>query len=218
MQNNTHKNEIEDNDLLNFQLDLVKTEISQIHEIIGRIDTLTQQVKNWTILVWAGSISLLIGNSDIQLRKLILFTAIIPSLFWIVDGYYRRRQRGFIFRMEKISHYLNSKDLIDSFKEKSIKNFIFLDLSGKQTSMEQRFKFANLRKAMWFKSIRTFYLGLISFTIVLQIVLYPKIELKNKSKMSIQSTQDSLIIENQNIILNNIKVITLKVDSLSKNK
>lgn len=113
---------------------------------------------------------------------------------------------------------MNSKDLIDSFKEKSLQNFIFLDLSGKQTSMEQRFKFANFRKAMWFKSIRTFYLGLISFTIVLQIVLYPKTEFKNKLKMSIQSTQASLIIENQNRILNNIKVITFKIDSLSKKK
>lgn len=57
--------------LFDFQLDLIKTEISQIQEIIGRIDILTQQVKYWTILVWTGSISLIIGNSDTHFRQLI---------------------------------------------------------------------------------------------------------------------------------------------------
>ncbi len=165
---------MENNSLLNFQLDLLKTEISQIQEIIGRIDTLTQQVKNWTVLTWAGSISLLIGNADKSLRQIIFVSAVIPFLFWIVDGYYRRRQRGFIFRIEKISNYLNSEELANSFKKGIISNFILLDLSAKQSGKDQRKQFANLRKAMWFKSIRTFYLGLIITTIILQIILYPR--------------------------------------------
>ena len=206
----------EENTLFNFQLDLIKTEISQIQEIIGRIDSLTQQVKNWTVLVWAGSISLIIGNSDSHLRQLIIFTSVIPFLFWVVDGHYRRRQRGFIFRIEKISQYLNSEDFSIHFQEKSFKNFIFLDLSGKQTSREQRFKFANLRKAMWFKSLRTFYLGLILLTIALQIILYPRIENTSVSKTPNQPNQDSLIISNQNRIIKDISTINSKIDSLKK--
>ncbi len=206
----------EENTLFDFQLDLIKTEVTQIHEIIGRIDGLTQQIKNWTILVWTGSISLIIGNSDNHLRQLIIFTAAIPFLFWVVDGHYRRRQRGFIFRAEKISQYLNSADFPTYFKEKSFRNFIFLDLSGKQSSSEQRIKFANVRKAMWFKSLRTFYLGLILLTVALQIILYPKAGNNSTSKVPGQSTQDSLIIYHQNQIIKDISIINSKLDSLKK--
>jgi len=160
--------------LLNFQLDLIKSEINQIQTIIGRIDTLTQQVKNWTVVTWAGSISLILGNADNSLRHLILGAAVIPLLFWMVDGHYRRRQLGFILRIEKISNYLNSEALSNSFEAGRISNFILLDLSAKLSGRQERAQFANLTKAMWFKSLRVFYLGLIITTIILQIILYYK--------------------------------------------
>jgi len=64
-----------------FQLDILKTEINQIHKIVARIDEITQQIKYWTIFIWAGSISLIIGSSNIELRKFILFIVAIPFLF-----------------------------------------------------------------------------------------------------------------------------------------
>lgn len=43
-----------------FQLEILKSEITDIGGVVGRIDEITQQIKNWTVLIWAGSISLII--------------------------------------------------------------------------------------------------------------------------------------------------------------
>jgi uncharacterized membrane protein len=87
--------------LFEFQLEILKTEINQIHDIVARIDTITQQIKYWTISIWAGSISLIISSSNIDLRIYIWFIMVVPILFWIVDANFRRRQRQFLYRTKK---------------------------------------------------------------------------------------------------------------------
>jgi hypothetical protein len=39
----------------------------------------------------------------------IWLTAIVPLVFWLVDGSFRRTQRSFIARVEQLSQYVNSE-------------------------------------------------------------------------------------------------------------
>jgi hypothetical protein len=207
------KQNIDDNSLFNFKLDLLKTEIGYLKDVIGKLDETSQQIKNWAILIWAGSISLIIGNSDISLRKLIVFVSVIPLLFWIVDGNCRRRQRQFIFRNKKISEYINSDELVRDFEQKQIKNLTLLDLMGTQYKAEDVEKFASVRKLMWFNSLRTFYLGLIILTVVLQLILYPNaIVIKNR-QVKTYERRDSILISNQINIINDLNSLRTKIDS-----
>lgn len=194
---NAENEEVLKGSLLEFQLDVLKMEIDQIQDIVGRIDEITQQVKYWTVFLWAGSISLIISSSNIELRNYLWFPAVIPLLFWMVDAYLRRRQRRFLFRNRKISEFINSKDLATSFNQKKIQNFILLDPLGLQYNEHEVKRFVNISKTMWFKSMRTFYLSLIIFTIFIQLFLYPRTITDKNEPIDNRVKIDSLDIRNQ---------------------
>jgi len=218
MNEKEHKQNSFKNSFFEFQLDILKTEISQIRKIIEGLDKITQQIKNWTIVIWAGSISLIISSSNIEMRKYILFIVAIPFLFWVIDAHFRRRQRQFLYRNKKISEFINSDNLEVSFEQKKLKDFILLDPLGTQYDKKDVKKFANAKKSMWFQTMRTFYLGLIIVTVFMQIVLYPRtINLNKKSNISIEYS-DSLIFHNQNIIINGLKSLKMEIDSLKNGK
>lgn len=206
--------------LHNYQLELIQSEIGQIQDIIARIDQVSQQIKNWTILIWTGTLSLIIGNSNTEIRQLIIFAITIPLLFWVIDGHNRRRQRSFIYRYHKISDYVNSDDFRNSFKENVILNFTFLDIRNRYDEVSEEIKFANLKRSMWFKSMRTFYLGLLFVTFILQVILYPS-KPNYGLKESVNTTkksEDSLNSENIMEIKLGIKKLIEKVDSLENIK
>ena len=205
------------NSLFDCQLDILKIEINQIQEIIGRIDEITQQIKYWSIVIWAGSISLIIGNSNIELRKYLLFPIAIPFLFWIVDANFRFRQRKFIFRYSKISEFVSSENFEVSFNQKKIKEFKLLDPIGRQYDKEKVKIFANFTKSMWYRSLRTFYLGLIIVTILLQILLYPRTS-SQRTSSTLKLQLDSSIILNQTIIIEELKEIKYQIDTLREEK
>ena len=94
-----------------FKLDVLKIELEQIHDIVGRIDTITQATKNWTVAIWSGGIALALSSNDVELKKFIILTAVVPFLFWFIDANFRRRQRKFLYRNGKISDFLNSENL-----------------------------------------------------------------------------------------------------------
>ena len=214
MSEKEHKQDFPKGSFFDFQLDILKTEISHLRTIIEGLDKITQQIKNWTIVIWAGSVSLIISSSNIELRKYILFIVAIPFLFWIIDAHFRRRQRQFLYRNKKISEFINSENFEVSFEQKKLKDFILLDPLGTQYDKKDVEKYANTKKSMWFQTMRTFYLGLILVTVFMQIVLYPRtINQNTKSTTSIEYS-DSLIIHNQNIIINELKNLKIEIDSL----
>ena len=200
--------------LFEFQLDILKTEINQIQKIIAGIDKITQQIKYWTIIIWAGSISLLISSSNIELRKYILFIVTIPFLFWVVDATFRSRQRRFLYRNKKISEFINGEDLEISFRQKKLSNFVLLDPLGKQYNKKDLRKFTNIIRTMLFKSMIVFYLGLIVVTVSMHIVLNSKTINLNTKSIHSKEYSDSVIISNQNVIINELKSLKTEIDSL----
>ncbi len=184
-------------DPFEFQLEVLKGEITHIGEAVRGIDEITQQIKNWTILIWAGSLSIVIGSSNNDFRKLIFASAIVPFLFWIIDGFFRRRQRRILFRQKKIAEFLQSSDFELSFKQRKLVNFTLLDITGKQYPQQEVGAFSSIKRTMWFKSMRAFYLGLILTTLLLQALLYPYNGPATVPPQTSERQMDSTIISNQ---------------------
>jgi hypothetical protein len=145
-----------------FQLDLIKRELDILNSCIDKIDTVTQGFKNWTILLWSGSVILAFGKDATEFQGKYLLTAIIPLLFWVLDAWWRRIQREFIFRNNKISDFFNSPDFTRSFEQKEIIGLRMYDLRGSKSGDKQHYeKFTSLKRAFLFKTVGVFYLGLI---------------------------------------------------------
>ena len=75
---------------LAFQLDMLKMEFEAVNSSIEHIGSICQGIKNWAIVTWTGSVGLLLGQGD--LRYLVIFTGVLPLLFWFADAWWRRNQ------------------------------------------------------------------------------------------------------------------------------
>jgi hypothetical protein len=149
-------------DAFDYQLDMLKNEFNSVQECINHINTIMQAIKNWTITIWSGSIALFLIKSQYDLKKYIIFTCIIPLLFWFLDTVWRRHQRLMIYRINTISKFLNSNDFQESFNQRKFINFHVIDIraSNEQDSQECK-QFASFWRIFNFNSIRLFYGGLL---------------------------------------------------------
>ena len=66
------------NDCFNFQLEFIKKEYDHNNNIIDRIDNITQDVKNWSVATWAGSITLALSNGPVYLKQYIFLHQFFP--------------------------------------------------------------------------------------------------------------------------------------------
>lgn len=152
-----------------YQLSMIKLEMEMIERTIARMDDITQSIKNWSIVTWAGSVAILIREP--ALRKFIILTIVLPIMFWYADAIWRQLQKRSIYRQEKISKFLNSPDLEKSFKTNKFVNFIVMDPVGIQYRRTEEFQ--NAVKLKWilkYREIRYFYGGLILISILLEII------------------------------------------------
>lgn len=147
-----------------YQLDLLKMEIGIIDKAIARLDEINHHHKNWAILTWAGSIAVGLGQAD--LRRYIILTAVLPILFWIITARWASFVRGFIFREDKISQFLNDGRLLESFKQKRLVDFTLLDPRGFQHKMTDEYKQkVNIWRSLKYPEISILYLGMVFMSI-----------------------------------------------------
>jgi hypothetical protein len=153
-----------------FQLDLLKRELDIIQSGVRQMDQSTQALKNWSVLVWSGSVSLFL-NLD-KLRGYIAITALPPLAFWFVDAWTRRKQRMFIFRQTIIARFLNSPDLLQAFKSHTLYGKLqLLDPTAVQQKGTKDFgDFTGVRRTFWFKTVAVFYLTFIVTSIILGLI------------------------------------------------
>jgi hypothetical protein len=95
----------------NYQLEGLQLEIDLVDREITRMGTITQNVKNFSIVTWAGDITVFFGQDD--LRKYIIFTAFLPLVFWSVDacGYIDTQALSCVFK--KITNSLMVRTLLN---------------------------------------------------------------------------------------------------------
>ncbi|MNQ61288.1 hypothetical protein D3C85_756010 [compost metagenome] len=166
MQFQTFKSKLKMIDTINngkafdFQLEILKYELETINKCIDKIDILTHSFKNWTILLWGGSIILALGKDATDFKGKFILTAITPLLFWLLDAWWRRIQREFIFRNN------------ETFEEKKIIGLVIYDLRSSKTSNKKSYKnFTSIKRALLFRSVGLFYFGLILISIGLYVYM-----------------------------------------------
>jgi len=157
---------IHTDDSFSYLLNLLAKEIDLINNTIDRIDGITQAVKNWAIVTWAGSITVFLGEVD--LRPYLLLTMVLPLLFWFSDARWRYLQKRSIVRQQKIAEFLNSEEFKESFETRSLENFYILDLVGKGHQRDADYqKSVNLKKIFFYKELSWFYGGLMLLSLIL---------------------------------------------------
>ena len=141
-----------------FRLEILKKELDSINTSIRKIDDIGNSIKNWAILIWAGSISAILTKNN--LHNYIIFTAILPLVFMITDAYWRQVQRRFSYRQQQIADFLNSQELDKSFENKTF-DFTLLDPIAKKSSHKTNFKtHTSIIRIITYPTVSFIYIGL----------------------------------------------------------
>jgi hypothetical protein len=139
--------------LIDIQLEMLNAELHHVNAAIRQHDEITKSIKNWAVLTWTASIGL--SLKETQLHSFIWMTAIVPLVFWIVDGSFRRIQRSFIARVRAISDYVNSEQFQSAAEKGAKLDFTLLLMRHKTTNFKD-----TLVGAMLFRSVSLLYVGL----------------------------------------------------------
>ncbi|MBU7583607.1 MAG: hypothetical protein KAF91_11965 [Nostoc sp. TH1S01] len=153
-----------------YQLECLKLELDLVDRAIARLETITQNVKNFSVVVWVASITIFLGQSE--LRKYVAFTAILPILFWFIDAWWVHFHRGSYLRIKKIQEFLNSEDLTESFKQQKLINFKIIDVLGSQYRGTQEYEvYTSVSRIMKYRELFYLYTGLAISSIILEIIV-----------------------------------------------
>lgn len=153
-----------------YQLDMLRIEIGLIDNAIARIDGLKQGTKNWAITVWAGSLAVVIASQD--LRPIAFLTALLPLMFWIIDARWSFYMRAFIYREAKISEFLNSAALSESFKSHQLLGLQILDPSGVQHKQEENYRHkVRMLRSLGYPENSLLFFGMMVVSIVIGVIL-----------------------------------------------
>lgn len=137
-----------------FQLDILMKEIDLIDHGIGRLDEILLRNRNWGTTLWAGLIAIILRGETFD-RRLLLATALIPLLFWLIDIRWKIALMQCSGRMKRISAFLNSEALKEVFEQRNITSSIeLLDPIGDQLPEEER---PNINQAIAYKDTPFFY-------------------------------------------------------------
>ena len=147
-----------------YQLDILKLEIQTINASIQQMDKMGESIKNWAILIWAAATGASITQD--KLNPYIALTATIPLAFWLVDTWYRRIQRKFIWRSIQISKFLNDERLARSFEQQQMVDFDLFDPKSRLDQGEDYDRFVGWRKVMMFRSLSLLYLSLAAMSVL----------------------------------------------------
>jgi hypothetical protein len=155
--------------VLDLQLEFLKLEVQTVTSSIRQMDELSKSIKQWAITLWTGAVGGALVNS--KLTPYIAFTAIIPLLFWFVEGQYRRIQQMFIWRTDRIRDFLNDSDGLEScFKDGQVAKFKVFDPAGRTDEKEEKYQdFVHWTRPLGFISIAFLYICLILISVSIGI-------------------------------------------------
>ena len=157
------------NEALQYRLDILKKELDVIDSSIRKIDDIGNSIKNFAIVVWSGSIAILLA--DRSLHDLLYISGITPLLFLFVDAHWRRNQRRFIYRQGQIRDFLNSSRLDKAFETGSM-DFVVLDPMARDAHKQPSFrKFISMWRVLGFPTVAILYVGLAVLSISLAVLV-----------------------------------------------
>ncbi len=155
-----------------YKLELLKMELSNIENSIKKMDDLGNSTKNWSVIAWIGTLGFLL--KDANLHNYVFLTILLPLVFLFSDAHWRRLQRRFTFRYNKISDYINGPEFTKAFKNEKFGNdFYFLDSFSRRDSKTEKLKnYISLRRVLTFPTVSLFYGGQFLLSIVVTLVLW----------------------------------------------
>ena len=127
-------------------------ELDLIDHAIGRLDEILLRNRNWGTTLWAGLIAIILQAGRFE-GSLLLATAVIPLLFWLIDIRWKMALLQCGSRQRRISKFLNN-DLQASFDQGQLSSIDLLDPTGEALPPEERGTFL---KALLYKDTIIFY-------------------------------------------------------------
>jgi hypothetical protein len=177
-------------DAFAFRLEMLKKELDYIDGSIRKIDDTGNRIKNWAILAWTGAIAVILGKPE--LYRYVIFSAVPPLMFMLLDAHWRKIQRRFIYRQGLISAFLNSTELDEAFQTRKLDFHLFDPFARKSTQHDEFRQYISIRRILVFPTVSLIYIGLAALSVAISVLLYvvpPNVQNANPpSQLPVQIT------------------------------
>lgn len=169
---------------------LLLKEIELLNGNVKNLDDLIHKTKNFGIVLWGGSVSILIGQPPDGLDNvhvLLLMTGIIPILFWMMDYQWRKHLLLISQREKVISSFVNG-DAFDEWLSEghSEPRFPLYDMAGwiyvkgmqgaaryGDAYLVDRQAVARFWRVLLYKEAKWFYSIMIVISISVSVMMWP---------------------------------------------
>lgn len=157
-------------DKFDYQLEVIKWELNDIESSIRKMDDLENSTKKWAIVTWIGALAVLL--KDKNLHEHIYISAFLPLLFLMADAHWRKLQRRFIYRLNKISNFINSKEFDQAFANRDLQNFKILDpISRLDKGFDELKEYTSLKRILCYPTVFLIYAGQVLLSLMIYVLI-----------------------------------------------
>lgn len=149
-----------------YRLDLLKLEVDLLDRSMERGETVSLNVKNFAVVVWAAMLTIFVGRQE--LHNYVVLTALVPIMFWGLDTWWTRLRIGPHVRKVNLYQFLNSTDLEQAFLNEDLSQVSVLDTLGTQYRESDLYKrWSDPYRIAKFKDLVILYGGMIVLSMIL---------------------------------------------------
>jgi len=146
-------------DEFEYKFEILMNEKDNLHENIRSFEGILFRIKGWAITVYS-------GTSYVALREdepdFLILSVGSTLLFWHLEATYKRFQRTFIVRVNKIEHFLRTKKFSQAVETRSFSSLRIPDFQGRHSVKDLDRKTSVLRVAFFWHTF-VLYLTMLVF-------------------------------------------------------
>lgn len=170
-----------ENNIFNFQQELLQKEISTILSKISDYDELSFKIKSWAVTLW--SVIIVLG-ADRNKLVIVALSIVVVIAFWFLDTFFKIYQRRSMARMGIIEDFINSRNefagngLSQAFINQTFGNFPIHDPISRITKIQNK-EFAkrySKKTSFWtcffLNNVSVLYIALIVATSVVLLLKF----------------------------------------------
>lgn len=155
-------------DLFAEQRKNLDTEITLVQKAIDKFDDLIFKIKSFAVTI---SLALLGFAVKERIPVMALLGAVAAVMFWIQESVFKSFQRGYIYRMNRITRFLHSEDFAHAVRARDFGGFRTPDLNNHYFGTEREKRKTGFWRSALLMNVCITYILLSTLSIVVYLFI-----------------------------------------------
>lgn len=157
-------------DEFDYRYEILLKEMETLQANIRGFNQILFRIKGWAVTVFSGFIFFGVKESE---PILFFVGSMSVILFWVLDAIYKKFQRKFIVRHNRIEHFLRTDEFSKALEKRSFHGFHIPDFSGR-FSVKNHTEKTTIKKAAFYWHTSLLYIAMLLLSMLVAGFMYIK--------------------------------------------